>query len=273
MKIRHPGWLPLAPFNTFLWHRPLILRLAAREVAARYRGSLMGALWAVAVPLMMLTVYSFVFGVVFRARWSGTSDAKEFPVVLFAGLVCFWMFSESATRAPSLIRENAVYVKKIVFPVYVLPWVPMLSALFNAAIGLGILVAGRWVLVGPPPVTTLFAPLILLPLALMTMGIAWVFASIGMYVRDLGHIVGVLVSAMMFLSPIFYPPEAVPEAFRQFLQFSPLTVPVEQLRAVVVWGNAPDWTALGLYSLAAWAVAWAGLSWFLKTQKGFADVV
>lgn len=275
MKPRHPGWLPLSVFRSFLWHRPLILRLAAREIAARYRGSLFGVLWAVAVPLMMLAVYSFVFGVVFGARWGEAARAAaagtEFPVVLFAGLVLFWMLSESVLRAPTLIRENVVYVKKIVFPIHVLPWVPVLSALFNAGIGLLVLLGARWLLIGPPPPTFALAPLVVAPLILMVMGVMWVFASVGMYVRDLGHVAGVMVSALMFLSPIFYPAEAVPEAFRPFLALSPLTLPVEQLRAVAVWGEMPDWTGLGLYSLVAWAVAWAGLSWFLKVQKGFAD--
>lgn len=275
-QVRRPGW-GLQSVATSLWqHRRLVFQLAGREIRARYRGSLFGGLWAVIVPLFLLAVYSFVFGVVFQARWGvpDTAHAEAaFPVVLFAGLAMFWMFSEAVGRAPGLVRENTAFVKKIVFPVHVLPWVPVLTALFNGVISLVILIGGRWVLMGPPPLTTLLLPLVVAPFVVMTMGVMWLFSSVGMYMRDLGHVVGVLIAGLLFLSPIFYPAEAVPEAVRIWMYVNPLTFVVEQIRALVIWGELPDWQGLGLYLAASWGFAWLALQWFLRTEKGFADVL
>lgn len=267
---------PSSVFASFWRNRTLIARLTRRDVEARYRGSLLGLLWSLAVPLFMLMVYTFVFGVVMKARWSAANAEAghgEFAVVLFAGLMLFGLFSEVIGRAPGLVLENETYVTKIVFPVYVLPWIALGRGLFNLVISLALLVAAQAVVMGPPPVTALLFPLVLAPFVLLVMGLAWFLASLGVFIRDIGHFLAVALSSLMFLSPIFYPLSALPEELRPWLFLNPLTFVVEQSRAVLLWGRLPDWQGLGLYLLLGFACAWLGLQWFLRTQKAFADVV
>ncbi|GEO82077.1 transport permease protein [Pararhodospirillum oryzae] len=251
--------------------------MAWRDVQARYRGSLLGGAWTVLVPLIMLSVYTFVFGFVLEMKWGasmpGTGNRMESALVLFSGLIWFWMFAEVITRAPGLVRENVNYVTKIVFPLHILPWVAVLASLFNFTVSTAILLIGQVLIMGPPPPTALLAPLIVAPFVLLQVGLGWFLASFGMFVRDVGHVVAVGVQALMFLSPIFYPLEALPEEVRPYYYLNPLTFVVVQFRRILLQGEMPDWTGLGLYSLLAVAVAWLGLAWFLKTRKGFADVI
>jgi lipopolysaccharide transport system permease protein len=267
---------PSSVFASFWRNRTLIARLTRRDVEARYRGSLLGLLWSLAVPLFMLMVYTFVFGVVMKARWSAANpDAGngEFAVVLFAGLMLFGLFSEVIGRAPGLVLENETYVTKIVFPVYVLPWVAMGRGLFNLAISLVLLLVAQIIVMGPPPPTALLFPLVLAPFVLLVMGLTWFLASLGVFIRDIGHFLSVALSSLMFLSPIFYPLSALPPALRPWLFLNPLTFIVEQFREVVLWGRLPDWQGLGLYAMLGFVCAWMGLQWFLRTQKAFADVI
>lgn len=258
-----------------LWrHRGLIKASAKREVLGRYRGSVMGLFWSFVNPVLMLAVFTFVFSVVFQARWSTASESKtEFALVLFAGLIVFNFFAECINRAPGLILSNANYVKKVVFPLEILPFVGLLSALFHAAISLGVWLLAYLCIFGIPHLTALYLPLIVLPFILFIMGVSWALASLGVYLRDVAQFIGVITTVLMFLSPIFYPVSAMPEAYRFLLYFNPLTPVIEQTRAVLYFGMPPDFTMLAVYWAATFIIAWLGFAWFQKTRKGFADVL
>ncbi|MOA00692.1 Teichoic acid translocation permease protein TagG [compost metagenome] len=231
-------------------------------------------LWSLFNPIFMLVIYTFVFSVVFKARWNVGSESKtEFALMLFAGLIVFNLFAECVSRAPSLVIGNVNYVKKVVFPLEVLPWVSLGAALFHFFVSLGVWLIACLILVGELQLTVLLLPLILLPLLLFVMGVSWLLASLGVYLRDVGQIVGVLISVLMFMSPIFYPLTALPEEYRGLLEGNPLTPAVEGARAVLFLGDLPDWPQLGLYSLGAVIICWLGFAWFQKTRKGFADVL
>lgn len=258
-----------------LWrHRSLIAASVKREVLGRYRGSVMGILWSFFNPLFMLAVYTFVFSVVFQARWGGGSGSKtEFALVLFAGLMMFNLFAECINRAPGLILSNVNYVKKVVFPLEILPAVTLLAALFHLLISLGVWLLAYVIFFGVPHATVLYLPLIVLPLVVFIMGLGWALASLGVYLRDVSQFIGLITTVLMFLSPIFYPATALPEAYRHLLYLNPLTPVIEQTRDVLFWGKNPDFLMLGLYWLITAIIAWLGFAWFQKTRKGFADVL
>lgn len=258
-----------------IWrNRGLVRALVQREVVARYRGSFAGILWSLFNPVFMLAVYTFVFSVVFKARWSGGSESRsEFALVLFAGMIVFSVFAETITRAPTTIISNPSYVKKVIFPLEILPCVALGSALFHASVSILVWLAAYVLLFGLPHATALLLPLVLLPLVLLTLGLSWLLASLGVYLRDVAQIVGIATTAMMFMSPIFYPLSALPEQYRALLLINPLTPAVEQARAVLVWGRLPDFGMLAVYLAASALVAWLGFAWFQKTRRGFADVL
>lgn len=265
---------PIAMIKSLLANRDLIHALIRREVVGRYKGSILGIFWSFFTPAFMLVVYTFVFSVVFKARWSGGSDSKsEFALVLFAGLLVFNLFSECVNRAPGLVLANTNYVKKIVFPLEILPLVSLGVALFHTAVSLLAWLAFYIVLFGVPPATIFLLPLVLLPLVLLTLGLSWFLASISVYLRDIGQLIGIITTALMFLSPIFYPLSTLPEGYQTVLQINPLTLPVEMARSVLFWGTTPQWSSLVAYSATSMLIAWAGFAWFQKTRKGFADVI
>ncbi len=258
-----------------LWrNRALTRALIQREVVGRYRGSVMGLVWSFINPVLMLLVYTFVFSVVFKARWHAGSDSKtEFALVLFAGLLVFNLFAECFNRAPALVLLNVNYVKKVVFPLEILPWVALGAALFHAMISTGVWLLAYCLLYGVPHLTVLLLPLVVLPLLLFTMGVSWALASLGVYLRDVAQFIGVLTTVLMFLSPIFYSGSTLPEEYRVLLMFNPLTPAIEQAREVLFWGVVPDLGAWALYLAGSALVAWLGFAWFQKTRKGFADVL
>lgn len=258
-----------------LWHnRALIRVLVVREVAGRYRGSILGILWSFFNPVFMLAVYTFVFSVVFKARWGTDGESRaEFALILFAGLLVFNLFAECVNRAPSLIIANTNYVKKVVFPLEILPWVVFGAALFHALVSLAVwLLFSFWVF-GLPHATLVLFPLVLAPLVLLVMGLSWFLAALGVFLRDVTQLVGVMTTVLMFLTPIFYPISAIPERYRFFLYLNPLTFIVEQTRSLLIFGRGFAWGSMALLSLFAFFVAWLGFAWFQKTRKGFADVL
>ena len=255
-------------------NRDLVRALVKREVVGRYRGSILGILWPFVNPVLMLAVYTFVFSVVFKARWNAGSDSKtEFALVLFAGLIVFNLFAECVNRAPALILSNVSYVKKVVFPLEILPTVVLGSAMFHASISLGVWLLADVLLFGTPHITVLLLPLVILPLLLLIMGLTWALASLGVYLRDISQFIGIIITVMLFLSPIFYPTSALPEKYQYLLLLNPLTPAIELARDVLFWGNAPNMTTLTLYLFGTALAAWLGFAWFQMTRKGFADVL
>lgn len=260
---------------TNLWrNRSLIFQMTRREVIGRYRGSMMGLLWSFFNPILMLLVYTFVFGVVFEAKWGqGTGSKTEFAMILFAGLIVYSVFAEAVTRAPSLILTNVNFVKKVIFPLEILPWVTMGATIFHAAISLVVLLLFFLFINLDLNWTVILIPIVLFPLVILTMGVCWFLASLGVYLRDVGQTIGIITTVMLFLSPIFYPISALPEDYRPLLELNPLSFIIEQAREVLIWGRMPDWEGLGVYFLCSLIIAWLGLSWFEKTRRGFADVL
>ena len=259
-----------------LWrNRHLIVQMTRREVVGRYKGSALGLAWSFLTPILMLAVYTFVFSVVFKARWGtdGDESKTQFALVLFVGMIVHGLFAEVLNRAPGLILSNVNYVKKVVFPLDVLPVIAMGAALFHASISLAVLLIAFALFNGYLHWTIIFIPVVLLPLVILTLGVAWIFASLGVFLRDVGQTVGIITTMMLFLAPIFYPVTALPEEVRPLIMANPLTFIIEEARGVVILGRMPEWTGLGIYTLAATAVAWAGFAWFQKTRKGFADVL
>lgn len=257
-----------------LWrNRQLIGQMTQREVVGRYKGSVMGLAWSFFNPVFMLVVYTFVFSVIFQSRWGGDESKTVFAVVLFVGMIVLSLFSEVLNRAPSLILSNVNFVKKVVFPIEILPVIAMGAALFHSLISLSVLLLAFILFNGYLHWTVIFIPLVLLPLVIVTLGISWVLASLGVFLRDVGQSISIITTMLTFLSPVFYPVSAVPERFRPFIMANPLTFIIEQAREVLIWGHLPNWTGLGIYTVAATVIAWAGYALFQKARKGFADVL
>jgi lipopolysaccharide transport system permease protein len=260
-----------------LWrNRQLIVQMTKREVIGRYKGSAMGLAWSLFNPLFMLVIYTFVFSEIFKSRWGdvgGDESKTQFAVVLFVGMIVLSLFSEVVNRAPGLILSNVNYVKKVVFPLEILPVVSTGAALFHSLISLGVLLAAFAIFNGYLHWTVIFIPLVLFPLVIVTLGLTWMLASLGVFLRDVGQTVVIFTTVLTFLSPVFYPVSAVPEQFRPWLMANPLTFIIEQAREVLIWGHLPNGWGLGIYTLVATLFAWVGYAWFQKTRKGFADVL
>lgn len=262
-------------FAGLVRYRALVWQMTKREIVGRYRGSYLGVAWSIFHPLLMLGVYTFVFSGVFKSRWrAGVAEGTtDFAVVLFAGLLIHGLFAECVNRAPGLILANPNYVKKVIFPLEVLPWVTMGSALFHTGASLIVLLCGLLAgSIGIPPTAVLF-PIVIAPFVLLTMGVSWFLAATGVYLRDLGQVVGIATTVVLFLSPVFYDTSQIPGRYAWLLQLNPLTFIIEQSRTVLVWGGLPNWTGLFGYLIASLAVAQLGFRWFQKSRRGFADVM
>lgn len=273
--MQHFSISPKEMAAVFWRNRSLIYTLTKREVVGRYRGSIMGITWSFFNPLLMLIIYTFVFSVVFEARWGiAAQESKiDFAIMLFIGMIIHGLFADCVNRAPGLILSNVNYVKKVVFPLDILPYVAFGSALFHAAVSLLVLIIVQLVYMGHIPSTALLFPVVLLPLAFATVGFAWFLSSLGVFIRDIGQITGIFTTVLLFISGVFFPISGLPEPYRTWLALNPLAEIIEEGRNVLVLGILPDpanWcfmTAIGLL------IAWAGFAWFQKTRKGFADVI
>jgi lipopolysaccharide transport system permease protein len=222
----------------------------------------------------MLTIYTFVFSVIFKARWSVQSDSKtEFALILFAGLIVFNLFSECITKAPALILSNVNYVKKVLFPLEILPWVTLYSALFHGIISLLVWLMAYSIFFGMPRATIIYLPLVIAPLLLMIMGVSWMLVGLSVYLRDIGQLIGIFVMALMFLSPIFYPIASLPEEFQMLMLLNPLTIPVEEIRSCLFWGAELNYNYLSIYWVVSLLICCMGFTCFQKMRKGFADVI
>jgi lipopolysaccharide transport system permease protein len=263
-------------FVRALWaRRDLIRQLTQREITGRYRSSALGVIWALITPLVTLFLYTFVFGVVFKARWPGTrsDNLAEYGLLLFAGITIFTVFSESVTRATGLTTSSPNYVKKVVFPLEILPVSVVGSALFHALVSTLLLVVGTWLFLGSISPTLWLLPVVLLPPACLSLGLAWILASLGVYLRDIGHTVGLVTQVLFFTTPIFYAADAVPAAYRHLILLNPLTPMVDNMRRISVLGLWPDWPSYGVSLAVGLLAVCAGHSWFMVTKRGFADVL
>ncbi len=256
----------------------LIKQLTKREVVGRYRGSLLGIGWSFLNPLLMLLVFTFIFSVVFKAKWGLQLNGQEegefvFAVVLFIGLILHSILAETITRSPATILVNTNYVKKVVFPLEILPIVVVLSAFFHSLVSLLIWFIFFVIVVGLPPIEALLFPLVLMPLIILCVGLSYVLSAIGVFIRDITQFTGVLATVLLFMSPVFFPIERLPEAYQSLFMVNPLTFIVEQSRDVLIWGKTPNYSSLTIYTLIALSILVIGFYIFQKARKGFADVL
>lgn len=276
MSSLKPIAMPFGLLAAFHAHHHLIAQMIRREVIGRYRGSVFGLLWSFLNPLFMLAVYTFVFSFIFKRNWATGAEQEgtvAFAVILFAGLIIHALFAELVGRAPGLIVSNKNYVKKVVFPLGTLPIIALGAALFHALVSVLVLLIIQFVISGTLPLTSLWLPVVLVPFLPLLLGFGWILASLGVYIRDINQLTKPLITAMLFLSPVFFPLTALPVAMQPYLFLNPLTLIIEQTREVLIFGNMPDFIALGKYSIVAIIIAAVGFFWFQKTRKGFADVL
>lgn len=266
---------PLALARSLWQRRDLIRQFTRREIVGRYKGSVLGLLWSFVNPLVLLLIYTFVFGLIFQARWPGAADGdlSSFALLIFCGMTAFSVFSESVTRAAGLIVGVPNYVKKVVFPLEILPVCLLGSALFHGGVSLLILLLANLLLNGALPWTVVLLPLVALPLVFLSLGMAWFLASVGVFLRDTSYAIAPIMQVLFFATPIFYPIEAIPPVLRPLLAINPLAAVAENFRRVLLWGQAPDWPALAGWTLASAAVMLAGYAWFMQTKRAFADVI
>ncbi|MDO9387634.1 MAG: ABC transporter permease [Thiobacillus sp.] len=273
MSIHYPA-TPSAMLGSLLRHRELLWDLVKRDFIGRYKGSMLGVVWSLFNPLFMLAIYTIVFSVAFKARWGAGEESKvAFAIVLFSGMIVHSFFAECLNRAPGLITSHANYVKKVVFPLEILTWMALLSALLHFLVSFGVLLvfcllAGVAVHIG-----ALLIPIVLIPLILMMLGLSWIFASLGVYLRDLSQAMGMVTTVALFLAPVFYPIESLPETYQALLAWNPITLPIIQLRDLMLWDKPLQWGEWAISLAIGASVCSIGYWWFQKSRRGFADVL
>lgn len=259
---------------TLLWrYRDLIVQMIQREIQNKYRGSFAGILWLVLTPLCMLTLYSIVFGIFMNIQFPGITNRLMYSLVIYIGLIILNFFSECIVRSSIILQSNPSFVKKIVFPVEIYPWVIIGAASFHLLINVGILLIFCILIMGKIQVTLAFLPFLFIPLILITLGFSWFLCSIGAYIKDTAHILPFMIQIIMYLSPVFYSIQTVPHLFQTILLCNPLTFLIEQARGLVIFGSAPNWEGLALHCCVSFMVAWLGYIWFQNTKEGFAEVL
>lgn len=256
--------------------KDLLIELTKRDFQQRYKGSLLGVIWALLSPLLMLGVYSFIFVSVFKSRW-GNSSVEDgnmlYTMMIFAGLVPFQIFSESVNRSVSLLAQSANYIKKVVIPIEILPASIVLSTVINSTFSIALLVVGKLLFLNTPNWTLVFLPLVLIPILLLSLGFALIVASFGIYLRDLVYIVGLIVNILFYMSPIFYSPEALPEKFRFIIHLNPISPIINYFRDVFVNGELFTISSYLISLLISFVFFILGLIIFNYLRKGFADVI
>jgi lipopolysaccharide transport system permease protein len=266
---------PWAIARHFYAKSNLIRQMLRREVVGRYEGSFLGLFWCVLNPLLMLAVYTFIFSIVFQRTWgTGAQEGVGFyAVVLYAGLIVFYLFSEVATPAPSIVTSNPNLVTKVVFPLEILPLVRTLAALVRALPSIAILAISVWIVLGYIPWTFVLLPLVIVPMTLLTLGIAYFLAFLGVFVRDIAYSMAMIMRIVFYLSPVFYPISIIPKSVQPWLWLHPIALIVEDSRRVAVFGELPDWTGLAVATMLSGLLAWLGYVVFMSFKHAFADVI
>lgn len=263
-----------SPFriSSDVWrHRYLLGQLIKRDVLLRYRGAMFGVLWIFLSPLLLLAIFAFVFGQVFQARWPQQESGLPFWLPLYSGLITFNLFAETISRAPTSVRGYPSFVKKIIFPVQILPLVPLGAALVHGAFNFLVLLAAlAWT--GGLHGQVLLLPLLMLPVLLLASGISWFVAAWGVFIKDMTQIVPMFVQILMFLSPVFYPASAVPPELRPLYDYNPLGAVIEASRALV-GGQPVEWGAWGVTLVVSLAAAILGHAFFQHAREEFADAL
>lgn len=262
------------PFDSFGRYRDLTRELTRRDILGRYRGANFGLLWSLIGPLMMLVIYTVAFGAILGSRWNQpTGEIAAFGMVLFIGILVHGFFAECFSRSPRLMIDNSNYVKRVIFPLHVLPWSVVLSALFHMAMNLVVFALLNAALYGKFSPYIVLAPIVVVPLVLMTVSVCWVMASLGVYLRDISQAVPVIVTAMLFLSSAIVPVDSLPPRYQLIFRLNPLTFFIDEMRDVALWGRLPDFSGLLLRAVVALVLLYVSYAWFRFTSRGFADVL
>ena len=254
----------------------LIIQMIKREVIGRYRGSIIGLAWSFFNPLLMLAIYTFVFSVIFKTRWAGIGEEQsraDFAIIFFAGLIVYGLVAECMNRAPTIVVSNVNYVKKVVFPLEVLPLVACGSALFHMLVSIAVLLMAELLFVKQLPWTVLLFPMVLMPLLLGVAGVSWFLSALGVFVRDITQVTAMLTTMLLFLSPIFFPASAMPAELKIWMTLNPLVYFLEEARNTLIYEVAPDPVNWVIASCISLLVAWFGFACFQKSRKAFADVL
>jgi lipopolysaccharide transport system permease protein len=255
-------------------NRELIYQLARKDIIGKYKGSLFGLAWSYISPLFMLGIYTVFFTQVFNARWGVMGEGKgQYATALFAGLILHTALADCISRGSQLVTDNANYVTKVIFPLEILPWVSSMTAIYHALASLVVLAAFSLIFTGHIATTFLLFPVVYLPLLLACTAVGWLLASLGVYVRDIGQMTSLIVIALMYTAPVFFPMEMVPQGIRSIMRFNPLTFLIVEARKVLLWGQLPDWLGLAVYTGGALLACWLAYAWFQHTRKGFIDVL
>jgi lipopolysaccharide transport system permease protein len=263
-------WRPLFELPQ---RRTLVESLVRRELAVRYRGSVLGLVWTLLTPAVMIAIYTFIFAGVFGARFGGRGTAWDYALYLYCGLLPWTAFSEPVQQAAQVIVAHANLVKRVVFPLEALPVAQVLAALVTQACGTLVLLVAALIIQRELHLTLLWWPVLVVPQLLLTLGAAWLVASLGVFLRDTGQALALLLVAWMFLTPIIYPEEVVPARYRAVIDANPFTPLVRSYRRIIIEGAPPDWPGLAYFTLFALVVFFLGYWWFAKTRKNFADVI
>ncbi len=265
--------MKLELLNSLWSHRSLVLELTKREFSERYRGTLGGIVWSFAQPLFFLIVYTVAFGVILKTRWGFSGSMINYTLMLFAGLIIFNAFSEVLSKSSTLITGNSTFVKKVVFPLELLPVITVATALIHIFIGIAVWVTGYTLLIGAPKETLILFPLILICFVPVLLGLGWLLSSVGVLFKDISQFTGMLNHALLFLTPIFFSLEAAPPLLQNLLMINPLTFVVEQFRLVLYYGQIPALKKLAVYFVLSSFFAWASLVLFRRLRPSFADMV
>lgn len=264
----------LAPFKTLTANRGLVAELTRREVDARYRGASLGVLWALVSPFLLLCIYAVAFGTVMGGRWpEARASGTPFSIVLFAGMIPYFVLSDCMVRSPELVVANSAYVKRVVFPLEILPWPMLFSALFHCLMNVLVFLAMRAVMEHDFTWTVIYLPCVIIPVSIIGLGLSWFLSSLSVYVQDIRQVMGLVSMALLFLSSVMIPMPSVPDAYKPLFLLNPVTFAGEQARAMLIWGTPPDWWGLAAYTLGALVFMYAGFAWFKATRRGFADVL
>jgi len=268
--VKQSIWRPLFELPR---RRELILSLAKRDLLTRYKGSVLGLVWAVITPVVMIAIFTFIFAGIFGARFGSTSSHWDYALYLFCGLVPWTMFQDTLQQSATSIVNHANLVKRVVFPLETLPVAQACSALGNQLFATIALLLAVIIIQHRLPLTAVWFPVVLLPQLLLTIGAAWLLASLGVFLRDIVQGISLVLMAWMYLTPIIYPESIVPERFRRFINLNPFTPLIRCYRRIFLEGQAPDWSGLGYFTLIALVVFVFGYWWFARTRKSFADVI
>ncbi len=267
---RRAVWRPLWELPR---HAELIFSLARRELVGRYRGSVLGVLWALVTPFVMIGIFTFIFAGIFGARFGSTGSHWDYALYLFCGLLPWTMFQETVQQSANTIVSKANLVKRVVFPLETLPVAQTLSSAGNQMIGTIALLIACIVLRRQFHLTVIWLPVLLIPQLVLALGVAWLIASLGVFLRDIAQGVALLLTAWFFLTPIIYPESVVPGQFRTLIKINPFTPLISSYRRTILEGLGPDWQGLAYFALFAMVCFLFGYWWFARTRKNFADVI